>query len=425
MAAHTVEFHPVGQGLFSTGTVSSYGNGETFHYVYDCGTSSSKKFLSNAISSYKKSVKTLDLVVISHFDKDHISGLIELLEHHPTRILMLPAISLSQKLVIAFSEGISIGSRYMHFILDPVAYLTSHPKIKVHNIIFVPADHDEKTEIIESSANDLSETRTNWPEMLLADLNKASTIARDNLTIHTLKQGGRLILNQVFEFVPYNDALLSTVSRSFKTQVEKEKEILLNQSSTTTDKKSALSKLKSYYDKRFGSDSIARNMISLFLYTGPINETVLCSDLEFYRYRLNDAGLASCLKSKYIKTQQPSVLFTGDGYLNTHKRLNNLAQYIGTTRLNDIGCLQVMHHGSKHSWHDGLAKKLSPVLSVFSSDPSNRRLQHPHLEVIRDFLPYIPTQVDKDHRVIFRSETVFLPNLIDSDGAPTDRTIFY
>jgi hypothetical protein len=54
-----------------------------------------------------------------------------------------------------------------------------------------------------------------------------------------------------------------------------------------------------------------------------------------------------------------------------------------------------MHHGARGCWHTGVAKALSPYFSVFSSDPDRSPLKHPHAEVVRDFLPYGPVQVDK------------------------------
>lgn len=59
-----------------------------------------------------------------------------------------------------------------------------------------------------------------------------------------------------------------------------------------------------------------------------------------------------------------------------------------------ISCLQVPHHGSKHSWHEGLAQKLSPNISVFSSDP--REYSHPNIEVLTDFFLNTPILVNKN-----------------------------
>ena len=76
-------FWNVGQGLFSSGKVSLDNNKE-FIWVYDCGTSSSQKLLSSCISKMKREYPNeyIDLLAISHFDKDHISGIKELLKNY-------------------------------------------------------------------------------------------------------------------------------------------------------------------------------------------------------------------------------------------------------------------------------------------------------------------------------------------------------
>lgn len=53
-----------------------------------------------------------------------------------------------------------------------------------------------------------------------------------------------------------------------------------------------------------------------------------------------------------------------------------------------------MHHGAKPQWHAGIAAKLNPTASIFSSDPAHEVYKHPRPEVLRDFWPYHPIQVD-------------------------------
>ena len=75
------EFWNVGQGLFSSGRIQM-GDALAFHWVYDCGTSSSQKLIQNAVNKYNsdKNQGNIDLLVLSHFDKDHISGVKELVK---------------------------------------------------------------------------------------------------------------------------------------------------------------------------------------------------------------------------------------------------------------------------------------------------------------------------------------------------------
>ena len=50
-------------------------------------------------------------------------------------------------------------------------------------------------------------------------------------------------------------------------------------------------------------------------------------------------------------------------------------------------------HGMERFVH-GLAKKINPGFSVFCSNPTDGRYNHPDGDVVKDFLPYNPIQVD-------------------------------
>ena len=67
----TRTFHGIGQGAFYSE------KHEGFHIVYDCGTSNSPKYISQEIQqTFNQNDKVI--LFISHFDKDHISGINEL-----------------------------------------------------------------------------------------------------------------------------------------------------------------------------------------------------------------------------------------------------------------------------------------------------------------------------------------------------------
>ena len=88
------------------------------------------------------------------------------------------------------------------------------------------------------------------------------------------------------------------------------------------------------------------------------------------------------------------ILYTGDGNLKPIKKLNDLINFIGAKRTNNIYCLQVMHHGSHNNSCPEVAKKLQPVMSVFSADP-NYGKRHPDSSVVFDFIRNNPRLTDK------------------------------
>lgn len=61
---------PVGQGLFYSGNID-----KKFNFIYDCG--GDVPYIDIAVDKYISEMKIneLDMLIISHFDEDHINGL--------------------------------------------------------------------------------------------------------------------------------------------------------------------------------------------------------------------------------------------------------------------------------------------------------------------------------------------------------------
>lgn len=90
---NSFKFHPVGQGLFYTGSLAH----KTFNFVYDCGTESKQHYLLSSIESHIKEIQgdalnkpQIDFVVVSHLHKDHYSGLLDLARKTNIRQVYLP-----------------------------------------------------------------------------------------------------------------------------------------------------------------------------------------------------------------------------------------------------------------------------------------------------------------------------------------------
>lgn len=64
-------FHPVGQGLFYTGSIlDGY-----YNFVYDCGKSIDDNKFIKLIDEYTNQIHKIDLIVVSHLHSDHFNGL--------------------------------------------------------------------------------------------------------------------------------------------------------------------------------------------------------------------------------------------------------------------------------------------------------------------------------------------------------------
>lgn len=130
--------HPVGQGLFYSGMVDiegrRYSDSSSFRFVFDCG-SLNKGNADEEVNHYRNTVlkedNFLDLLIISHFDADHVSHIKKLLENRKVKNVVLPFTTLEERLFLVLkhyydTEGDLIPSDDdfpIEFMLDPIGSL--------------------------------------------------------------------------------------------------------------------------------------------------------------------------------------------------------------------------------------------------------------------------------------------------------------
>lgn len=398
-----MDFHPVGQGLYASGHLyeePAITAQPFFTWVYDCGTISSKVLVHNATKLLQTALggaekPRLGLVVVSHFDKDHISGLVNLLMNFHVEVLLMPYLLPWQRAAVVFGNGGYVSKRDRAFILDPVGTIASMRGVTVDRLVWVPSDAQngafdgdfpdtpesfEEQRVLEIDDGDPSDDWQEW---------EVSRQLQSGLKVSILRPGGRLYIRGIWEFVPYHDANIAfSPDASFLADASRKLEWLLK-APQHAFKDDVLKRLKELYERRF-VDSKQRNVISLFMYAGSLPTTSIAH-----------CGCATPLAENYKSecvfplSDMVNVIYTGDGYLDSQQRWSALQSHMGTRRMQEILVFQVMHHGADANWHAGLAKKIRPQLSIFSSDPSRGKRPHPHTMVARDFAPYRPVRVDR------------------------------
>ena len=392
------EFWNVGQGLFSSGRIQM-GDALAFHWVYDCGTSSSQKLIQNAVNKYNfdKNHRNIDLLVLSHFDKDHISGVKELLKNgRKIKRWVVPYYPLWQRLVIASFLDIQPDDEEWGFYQNPIQYFKTYfaEELKKTKFLLLPEKENESEISISLEPSD-------FDDVLSFETTEKLSDEFDNLgqNVHWLNPDKALLLRkgeEQFEFVLYNVpfnllAKVPTNLTAFQKQVE---QIIQSHQSNSTDPTPAL---KTLYTFAFGNGNKHKNIISQYLY---IRNIKLSSFWGMGYNHIFDVSIDNENEIVVIpedKTKN-AILYTGDAFLNDLPLLTDLTQSLGAERMARIYCLQVPHHGSKHNWQQGLANIFSPCISVFSAD-SQRRNGHPHGEVLKDFSTYTPILVNKNKRL--------------------------
>ena len=396
------EFWNVGQGLFSSGRIQM-GDALAFHWVYDCGTSSSQQLIQNAVQKYNQQENNvdIDLLLLSHFDKDHISGVKELLKNgRKIKRWVVPYYPLWQRLVIASFLEIQPDDEEWAFYQNPIQYFKTYfaEELKTTKFLLLPEKEIESEISINlepSNSDDVLSFETT--EKLSNEFDKSEQ------NLHWLDPNKALLFRkgeEQFEFVLYNVPfhLLAKVPTNLTAFQKQVKQIIQSHRFNSTDPTPAL---KTLYSLAFGNGSKNKNIISQYLYIRNIKLPSFWGMGNNHIFDVstdNENEIALIPKDK----TKNAILYTGDAFLNDLPLLTDLTQSLGAERMARIYCLQVPHHGSKHNWQQGLANIFSPCLSVFSAD-SQRRNGHPHGEVLKDFATYTPILVNKTKRLSIHS----------------------
>lgn len=382
---YKVIFHNVGQGLFAEAELKLL-NDSIYRVVYDCGTSSRQSILEDAVAS--RGNRPVDLLVISHFDHDHISGILKLLEKSPVRQIMLPMMTKELRVASAFLKKGShtkLTFDIVEILSNPIsaikkAHKRAHPEEEEPGFILVAASSDEE-EIYNDEDISLYEA-----ENVSAGIGIPGR--PENVVI---RNGSSVDIGQA-EFIlrPYNDKSISLPTSVFKNAINYDIKTLIDYHSSKKARKIAFDNIVIAYRKAFGNSPRNKNLISLFIFISP---EIPCGAEKQLELEQSKNRVEVIYKTKENKS---GILFTGDGFLDSPSRLKELRQSVA---LDEAGTavIQVMHHGSRGSWYRGLAQSISPTVSVFSSDPLRKSTRHPHESVLKDFSPYNPIQVDKEN----------------------------
>jgi hypothetical protein len=425
-------FYPVGQGLFASGLLYGPTASKQFSWVYDCGTSSSQDLVSKALMTLAHNVSRvskngkvqLDLVTLSHFDKDHISGLVSLLKIFSVGTLLLPYMPLWQRLVLAFSIGVDTQQALMQFFINPVSFIIRLEGANIERILFVPSGRNsaptkpvatprtsimDETDVFSRIDDATNQDQAPWlldfDEQQPRDTEErndfeelSKSIGRKTVSVSMLAHRSSVRVAATWEFLPYNDGDIWPIPNEAFRQAVAGKRATLLSATLDSERRSALAAVRDEYDKHFGNTQRKRNLISLFLYSGPVG-AIRSKNVRIFTWNAESMDYQDTIPRWRGRPptleNRCSILYTGDGYLNTRKRLNRLLRYMGTSRIKQLTCVQVMHHGSESNWHEGVAARLSPDTSVFCADPNHKRFRHPHASVVRDFLRYGPMLVDE------------------------------
>lgn len=391
MSSLICTFWGVGQGLFSSGVISR--NNKDFIWVYDCGSDNQAlvdKAINRMKSHYKK--EEINLLVISHFDKDHISGIKTLCQHYKIKRIVLPYYTLWDRLYLFSILKIDKEDEFFNFFINPVGYLIKELELTEEtDILLVPTSDIEAESLVQDPTFIEDDDGLRFIEIKPLSKEFDDT----NHKVRWLAPQKLLEIEKEAEFFFYNvpTSLLKQKPANFSLFRRDIQNII---SISPLDINAIKKVYRKYFirkNKHGKNNSLDANIISLFLYITPLfDKSAYCEYLLETKKMGNIYRLVVCDKDF---RHRKGILYTGDGSLKTKVLLDTFKQHIGQDRLKNIGCLQVMHHGAKGNWQKGLGQLFEPAVSIFSAD-ENSKYHHPHPEVVKDFLPYQPVWVNQN-----------------------------
>ncbi|MCK0913119.1 hypothetical protein KTI56_05515 [Acinetobacter pittii] len=373
-------FHAVGNGTLFSGQIQNIQNSEVFNWLYDCGCTS-PKIIQNAITNlpaWFHSHNTIDMLVISHFDDDHVNGLEILLKTFNVKRLVLPFTEWSQsirEISILGKKGTTPSIAL--FQLNPVKWLKLNGfENRINEIILVEGGENPDSDILQSNINlvDRPDLPIEDPTSVFFEFD--TPVQYSNIKLSKMNHFQSFQdSSKSFEFMFYNAeksfselGLIYEVGgkrfakksgqeiSSVKADIEKTIISLGLDQHINNLQKDWRKKLKNCYEKHFGKTGKAKNNISLCMYSAP-------AEINSSPYRTRFA-----------------TLLTGDINLSP-KVIDDMELHFGKNRWQSIGVVQVPHHGSKYSWTVGNTAKLMPAIFVHCANPT---IKHPHPDVKAD-----------------------------------------
>lgn len=412
-------YHPVGQGLFVSGHFFPRRSSRRFSWVFDCGAMRDQQPLKDEIQRFQNILRggRLGMACVSHFDKDHISGIKLLLASIKTDVIVLPYMPLTKRIALLVEDN--ANDWYADFLIDPAAHLLAVANDDQTRVIYI-AGGDDGTE----PPPDLDDPDN--PDLGPEDNHRGDDREDDPLEpkfptgepvsdadAPTLAASGKstraevvthdkpILLGNRWEFVFYNEARpkksIHLLQEAVLTILAKHRK-----SDGTYDGTPLLTDLKNAYGTSFGKGGVNANRISLVMYSGPVRRThpgwpymddvfdrIDAMMLWFDLWESVPQGWAA----RCFGSMLGGTLLTGDIFFDKVHKVQAAKDHISSKRWARVDVLQVPHHGSDKNWFPGAAKEFNHRISVFSAQSGSTH--HPGTMVKKDLASIGPVFVSE------------------------------
>ena len=388
-------FLAVGQGAFYCESFEIGNSDSPFNVVYDCGSMPNKEVVNEAIRHNFQKGEEIHAVFISHLHEDHINGIPYLLKHCKVKRIYFPVILSENKILMKIWYSINgISGFTVDFLENPIQAIESLGLDDEHR----PKLIQIKEAGLDSEERDFRETDSDGGKIIeesggvtLEEIESGKNVFKD--IIHTnptdaygewkyipfnFRQEGRIkILMKALESLLGKPATAEKLEQVYKRIMKKNEDENTNEN--MDENNISMTDIEDAYKQVLGEF----NTNSMTLFSGEIQN----------RYEqfldINDRLYACCC----YRPKHSGCLYTGD-YDALGKIKWNQLKKAYKKYWKYIGCVQIPHHGSRHSFNNEFLEM--DAVFVISAGYSNQ-FKHPHSCVMKSCMqkgikPHIVTE---------------------------------
>lgn len=332
--------HPVGHGGFFTEELCE-GN-DCFNVVYDCGTRNGLQLLEREINKAFNRKQSVDLLFISHFDRDHVSGLKELVRRN--------LLNSGTKVVMPF-----------HY---PSYFVILNP--------FLYAYYEQCMLILRSTGTTIVEVEEQNPSedeygRYLDRRPHASYVSFEQLR-GSISSGSRISLSPKWIYIPFNLNDSKNFADRFEDEVKRQLGMDINDMSPMDLEQNA-DIIRGIYQLmgKKNARSFNINCNSLIVISMPTGDVDSCYTTIAQRKYVVDAATAVYTGDSYLKDfTNGSLPFR---YYSASKRV--LGKYVHYP----VGLFQIPHHGSNNNYDFQLQNEAALCQFAFCSQDDRDKMQ--------------------------------------------------
>jgi hypothetical protein len=400
----SAHLQPVGQGCFYTACISDEQAKNQFSLVYDCGSVTPKAFLPDKVEEFCGSLhdQKLNMLVISHFDADHVNGIPCLLNKlSGIKYVFLPYISPIRRLFysLRFPDQ---SPEFYEFLAQPVKYLIEH---HAEEIVYVTGNSDDDNNI--SNYSELDEIPPFDPEKLKVD-DDVKNNNRESIKINESFSDAEMSKIKIlrdkavnlsnyweFRFFQKDEQKIDGVLKNFE---ENELDELdgnskihvflqeLKKISNTLKPQDIIQVIKNKSQRKqirqaYKNVDHHHNDVSLVLWHGPVYN-------KYFPAVAYGISASYSRKQKYYRhfPGKGGTVLTGDLKLigSTMRKFENYYDDV----LEKTAFFVLPHHGSHYNWHLRSFMRIDRDICYMASAGFRNQYCHPHLDLINELENY-------------------------------------